>query len=441
MKKIALAAFALGSLLGCAPAVEAAPVWEEFAHHVTEVCNKVKPAVVHIEVVSLRSGQRRRSLGSGLVIAGDGKIVTNFHVIDHAETVFVLLDDGSKYPATIVRSDKVTDLAVLQIHPPRTLPSLPLGDSDKAEVGEFVIAVGNPFGFDRTVSLGILSGKRRYLPEGEGEFRPLNDFLQTDASIDPGSSGGPLVNLKGEVIGVNSQGIGRGQGFTIPSKTIRDVLEGTQVKGQLERGWLGLYPQPLTRELRDYWKMDRKGLLVSDVAPGSPAQTGGLRAGDILLSLDGAALEAEKDEDISQFAQSISRLAPGSKIRLEYLRGKQTQTANITLGQQPVEEGREVEADFGAVFGEVTLNDQLQFRLEVSHGVIVRNVSPSTPAQWSGLSAGDLVLECNGQAISSLEALEALVRPAGKSPILFKVRQGRLIHYALVERKGAAPAP
>ena len=426
----------LGALPGRAqPAAgKGLPVWDQFARHISEICARVKPAVVHIEVISRQGSSRRKSLGSGLVVASEGKIVTNFHVIDHAESIFVLLDDGSKYPASVLRKDKATDLAVLQIHAHTPLPKLDLGDSDKAEVGEWVLAVGNPFGFDRTVSLGILSGKRRFLNDSDGDFRPLNDFLQTDASIDPGSSGGPLVNLRGEVIGINSVGIGRGQGFTIPSKTIRDVLEGSQVQGQLERGWLGLYPQPLTRELRAYWGLRQKGLLVSDVAPQSPAEQAGLHSGDIVTRLNGNPLDSEKEEDIQLFAQSISRLAPGSRIDLEVWHAGELRTMHLTLGQQPPEQGREVDAAFGATFSEVTLNDQLQYRLPSSRGVVVRSVNPSSPAQWAGLSAGDLVLECDSTPVKDLDHLEAMLKARGsKRPVLLKLRQGKLIRYSLVE--------
>jgi serine protease Do len=193
-------------------------MFSEMQQLIVSLSNRIKPAVVHVDVVTRRGEERHHVMGSGLILSSDGTIVTNHHVIDLAEKIEVILDDKTRYDATVMRQDRQTDLALLKIKVSHPLPFAKLGDSDKVQVGQWVLAIGNPFGFDRTVSFGIISGKGRFIPDADSEVRLLNDFLQTDAMIDPGNSGGPLVNLDGEVIGINSAGMGRGQGFTIPSK-------------------------------------------------------------------------------------------------------------------------------------------------------------------------------------------------------------------------------
>ncbi len=285
-----------------------AAAFQEMEETIMTVSNTVKMSVVHIEVVARRGDRQLRALGSGLVVDATGVIVTNAHVVDNVQEITVLLpDDTTKYPAEVVNSDQQTDLAVIRIKPTKPLAAATLGNSDAVQVGEWVLAIGNPYGFDRTVSFGIISGKGRILPDRGSEVQLLNDFLQTDALIDPGSSGGPLVNLRGEVLGINSVGVGRGQGFTIPSNVVKDVLKKSLSAGGIERGWLGVYTQAFPQELAAYFGLPgRQGILVSDVEPGSPAAIAGLRTGDILTTVNGSPVAAD--------SQSISTTRPSAAL-------------------------------------------------------------------------------------------------------------------------------
>ncbi|MDH4223329.1 MAG: trypsin-like peptidase domain-containing protein, partial [candidate division Zixibacteria bacterium] len=215
-------------------------LFDDLQKVIISLSNRIQPSVIHIEVVKKSNSFKYKSLASGLVVSPSGYILTNEHVVDEAQSIRVTLTNKLEYPAEVIGTDKQTDLALIKIEADEKLIVPKFGDSDKIEVGEWVIAVGNPFGFDRTVSFGIVSGKGRVIPFLPEESRLISDFIQTDAAIDPGSSGGPLVNLKGEVIGINSIGLGRGQGFTIPINTALKVKDKLLSGGVIQRGWLGL---------------------------------------------------------------------------------------------------------------------------------------------------------------------------------------------------------
>lgn len=404
---------------------------------ITSVSDRVKPTVVHIESWSRRAGTRVKAVGSGVVLAPDGRIVTNYHVIDKADQVQVVLDDHSRYEAQVLQRDKLTDLAVLQIKAPVPLPYATLGDSDGAQVGQWVLAIGNPYGLDRTVSFGIISGKGRYIPGSEQGVTPLNDFLQTDANIDSGSSGGPLVDLQGKVVGINSSGIGRGIGFTIPAKVVKEVMQGKQQQGQLERGWLGLYTQPFTRALAAYRGMSNvRGLLVSDFAPGSPAQRSGLQVGDVITELDGTPVEAEEEDEIQRFAQQVSRLSPGSKVEMKIRRGSGSANLAVEIGLQPHLEGAEVETPYGFRVAEITGYRQQQFRLTEKSGVVVTEVLDGSPASEAGVEEGDLLLEWEDRPVETLDQVEKLADAPARPSLLLRFRKGQYRYYALLQQRG-----
>lgn len=404
---------------------------------ITSVSDRVKPTVVHIESWSRRAGTRVKSLGSGVVVTADGKIVTNHHVIDKADQVQVVLDDRSRYDAVILQRDKLTDLAVLQIQAPQPLPFATLADSEKVQVGQWVLAVGNPYGLDRTVSFGIISGKGRYIPGSEQGLTPLNDFLQTDANIDSGSSGGPLVDLQGQVVGINSSGIGRGIGFTIPAKVVKEVMQGKVQQGQLERGWLGLYTQPFTRSLAAYRGMANvRGLLVSDFASGSPAAKSGLLVGDVITEIDGSPVEAEEEDEIQRFAQQVSRLTPGSKTEVKVRRGSATVVLAVEVGLQPHLEGAEVETPYGFRVAEITNYRQQQFRLTEKSGVVVTEVLDGSPAAEAGVEEGDLLLEWEDHPVESLAQVEKLADAPAKPSLLLRFRKGQYRFFALLQQRG-----
>ncbi|MFN8608375.1 MAG: trypsin-like peptidase domain-containing protein [Vulcanimicrobiota bacterium] len=404
---------------------------------ITSVSDRVKPTVVHIESWSRRAGTRVKAVGSGVVLTPEGRIVTNYHVIDKADQVQVVLDDRSRYEAQVMQRDKLTDLAVLQIKAPAPLPYASLGDSDSAQVGQWVLAIGNPYGLDRTVSFGIISGKGRYIPGSEQGVTPLNDFLQTDANIDSGSSGGPLVDLQGQVVGINSSGIGRGIGFTIPAKVVKEVMQGKQQQGQLERGWLGLYTQPFTRALAAYRGMANvRGLLVSDFAPGSPAQRSGLQVGDVITELDGTPVEAEEEDEIQRFAQQVSRLTPGSRVEMKVRRASGSTNLPVEIGLQPHLEGAEVETPYGFRVAEITSFRQQQFRLTEKTGVVVTEVLEGSPASEAGVEEGDLLLEWEDRPVETLEQVEKLADAPAKSNLLLRFRKGQYRYYALLQQRG-----
>lgn len=406
--------------------------WEGMQKLIQEVSDKIKPSVVHIEVLARRGEQRRKGLGSGLIISADGKIVTNQHVIDKAEYIAVILEDRSKHEAKVLRQDRQTDLAVLQIQAGRPLPFARFTDSDKVSVGEWVLAIGNPYGFDRTVSFGIISGKGRYIPDANDEVPLLNDFLQTDALIDPGSSGGPLVSLKGEVIGINSVGIGRGQGFTIPSKVVLEVTTRTQVEGRIERGWVGVYLQPFPRELATFMGLvGKRGLLVSDIAADSPAERAGIRSGDVIVSFGGTEVEAEQDEGINRFAQLVSALSPGERVPVILMRDRQPRTVTVEVGTQPAVDAREVETGFGFTVKEINTAAVLEYRLDDRKGAIVSYVTRAGAADEGGLEVGDVILRLDDGDVASVEDVTRLSK--GKKHFLLQVRRGKLLRYALID--------
>ena len=404
---------------------------------IASVSDRLKPTVVHLEVWSRRSGRRVKSLGSGVVVSADGKIVTNHHVIDKADQILVVLDDKTRFEGKILQRDKLTDLAIVQIQAGHPLPFATFANSDEAKVGQWVLAIGNPYGLDRTVSFGIISGKGRYIPGSETGLTPLNDFLQTDAVIDAGSSGGPLVDLQGRVVGINSSGIGRGIGFTIPSKVVQEVMQGRMQQGQLERGWLGLYTQPFTRELAAHDGMPTvRGLLVSDFVTGSPAARSGLQPGDVITDLEGSPIEAEQEDEIQRFAQQVSRFAPGQKVEMVVRRGAEVLHLQVEVGLQPHLESTELETPYGFKVAEVTNYRRQQFRLSDSAGLVVTEVDDGSVAAEAGLEEGDLLLDWEGQALERLTDIESRLAKGMKSSLLLRLKKGHYRYYALLQQRG-----
>ena len=300
-------------------------------------------------------------------------------------------------------------------------------DSDKVSVGQWVLAVGNPYGFDRTVSFGIVSGKGRFIPDISNEVQLLNDFIQTDALIDPGSSGGPLINLKGEVVGINSVGIGRGQGFTIPANVVREVMTRQEVEGRLERGWLGVILQPFSREMAAYYgRPEVRGVLLADVQPGGPAAKQGLLSGDVITSFNGTPVEAEQDEEISRFTQLVTDATPNTTAKLILLRGKKLVPKNIRLGTQPTVDPREVDTKLGMLVTEITQRAILEHRLEDDRGVLVSYVARGDVADEAGVELADVITHVDGRRITNLEEFEAIIGKLDrKSDHLLTLRRGQ----------------
>ncbi len=424
----------------CAGAVyaeEPIRIFEDLQDMIISVSNKIKPSVVHIDVVQKLNNQRFQSLGSGLIIDEKGFILTNDHVVDNAQSITVTLESKLEYPAEIIGSDKQTDLALIKIESPGKLNIPTLGDSDSAKVGEWVIAVGNPYGFDRTVSFGIISGKGRVL-QLPIETPLINDFLQTDAVIDPGSSGGPLVNLRGEVIGINSIGYGRGQGFTIPINIAKDVRDKLMATGAIDRGWIGVFLQPLPREYAEYFgDKDLEGILISDIAEDSPARRAGLQQKDIIVSLNGEPVSAENENDLNAFSQMISSQKVGDEIDLEIVRDGKRKDIEVKAALQPKVKADEFEIDeLDLIVKEITETMYRQYALETKKGVFVEFAEVGGVAGKADLQFGDVIVEVEGVRVDGLDDFkEAMRKLKDRDMILLKVIRSKTQMYALLDKR------
>ena len=379
----------------------------------------------------------RTSLGSGVIVSKEGHILTNHHVVAGMEEFQVQLTDGRNEPAQLIGSDQQTDLAVLKIDANKIEP-LPLGDSDEVRVGQMVFAVGNPLGLQETVTQGIVSAKGRRLVRDSGV-----EFLQTDAAVNRGNSGGPLLNLRGEIIGINSAimsetGGWAGISFAIPSNIARRVLDGIVKSGHVVRSYLGVVMMDLTSDLAEqFGKADSKGALVTDVMSGSPAEKAGIKSGDIIVKFNGRAVS-----DILELRSRIADVAPGTKVELAFVRDRKDQTATVEVAEAPADldlmqpptapQPRRAPAPRGTDSLTNALNgiqvDEIptvvRDRLpDDVHGVMVEQIQPGSPAAGK-LMPGDIIQEIAQQPVRSVADYERLARaiPAGERVLLFVVR-------------------
>ena len=413
---------------GCAalPRALAKDALDELQARIIEINKKVSPCVVHIESAVRVNGRRNLQEGSGFMIDPSGVLLTNWHVVDRAEKVSVIVPgrDG-RYEAEMVGTDKQTDVAVLRIAPhegEKPFRAVTIGDSDKLQVGEWVIAIGNPYGLEGSVSLGIVSAKGRDLRTEQ----VLNDFIQTDAMIDHGSSGGPLINLKGEVIGINSRGQGRGIGFTIPIDTAKRVAGDLLDQGRIARGYLGVTLQPLPRDLASYWGQPSvHGVVVGSVAHDSPAERSGLQVGDVITDFDGEALHAEKEEDLGQFQRLVAQRSAGHDVQIRVLRGGEHKTLHASLTTQPKFVPDEQETQHGFTVEEVTDSSFRGQRLPQREGVLVSYVENGSEADEAGMERGDLIVELEKSRISTLDDFrKALNGLPSDRPFLVRALRG-----------------
>ena len=377
--------------------------------------------------------ETQRSLGSGIIIDKDGTILTNRHVIDGADEITVSVGRHD-YVAKLVGKDARTDVAILKIEPKEPLTVLALGNSDETEVGEWVMAVGNPFGLGgNSVTVGVVSYKGRAIPLGVVQGTSV-DMIQTDAAINPGNSGGPLLNTRGEVIGINTLIITRGVaasagvGFAVPINVAKEILPQLRSRGKVVRGWLGVQIQALTDDMaRTYRMKDNKGALISDVNSDSPAEKAGLKADDVVVGVDGRAIE--DNGDLSRY---IASKAPGTTVNLRVLRGSAEQTIAVTLGTF-ADETADADNDSGnrGQLGMTlrNLTPDMAERLELpraSKGVVVIAVEAGEAAEEAGLSRGDVILSVNGAAVGSVADFEREIdraRPDGVARLRVR-RQG-----------------
>jgi len=444
MKLRTALAFLAFVLTGCAglPPAFARDALDELQARIIDVNTKVSPAVVHIESAVRVNNRRDLIEGSGFLIDPAGVLLTNWHVVDRAEKVSVIVTgrDG-RYDAEIVGTDKQTDVAVLRLVPRAGEPAFTyakLGDSDKLSVGEWVIAIGNPYGLEGSVSLGIVSAKGRDLRTEQ----LLNDFIQTDAMIDHGSSGGPLINLRGEVVGINSRGQGRGIGFTIPINTAKRVSGDLLDAGRIARGYLGVTIQPLPRELARYWgEPDAHGVVVGSVAHGSPAEAAGIAVGDVLMSFDGEALRAEKDEDLGQFQRLVALKSVGKEVSIELARGGERRKLRATLAAQPKYVPDEEESPHGFTVEEVTEASFRGQRLPQREGVLVSFVEPGSEADEAGMQRGDLIVEIEKDPIATLDDFRRALGSKRDRPFLVRALRGDDTRFMLVNPRAKSESP
>lgn len=409
-------------------------LFDDLEEVIISVSNSIKSSVVHIEVVKKSDSFKYKTLASGLIVDKDGLILTNDHVVDKAQSIIVTLESKLEYPAELIGTDKLTDLALVKIKTDEKLTVAKLGDSDKVKVGEWVIAVGNPYGFDRTVSFGIISGIGRVLPNLPVEIQPINEFIQTDAAIDPGSSGGPLVNLKGEVIGINSVWVGRGQGFTIPINTAIEIKKKLILSGTIERGWIGVEIQPLNRDFAKYFgDPNLEGIIVSDVEPNSPAESSGLSSGDIILEYQGEKVKAEKEEDLNKFSLLISQTKPEKEAKLKIKRGDLLIDLEVKIGQKPKVKADEYETDLGFTVEEITDFMYKRYRLEDKVGVLVSYVEVGSPASKGELSESNVIKKIEELEITTLDDFkDALEKLKDKKYLLLTVKKGKNKRFVLI---------
>lgn len=367
---------------------------------------------------------KERSLGSGFIIDAKGLVVTNNHVVQGADEIEVQLSDEKIFKATLVGSDERTDVALLKLQNAKNLPVVALGDSDKLKVGDHVVAIGNPFGLDHTVTSGIVSAKERVIGAG-----PYDDFIQTDASINPGNSGGPLFNLRGEVVGINTaiNPQGQGIGFAIPSNLAANVIEALNEGGEVVRGWLGIGFQPVTEDLRNALKLkDKNGALVSQVNPESPAEKGGMKPGDVIVSVNGRTLDGSK-----QLPSLVAKIKPGNTATIGVVRDGKAVSLTIKIGKMPTDESsvasgkRSSNSELGFEVAPLDEKMKRQLNAENVSGVVVSDVDRGSSASEM-LRPGDIILDVNRVPVPTVAAFNKVTKGLkAKSTVIMRIyRQG-----------------
>ncbi|MBI3092600.1 MAG: DegQ family serine endoprotease [Candidatus Tectomicrobia bacterium] len=393
-----------------------------------------------------RSPRDQRGLGSGFIISRDGFVITNNHVIDEADEIVLTMHDDSEQTAKVVGRDPATDLALVKFEPKAgmELTVAKLGNSDDMEIGDWVVAIGSPFGLFGTVTVGVVSAKGRNI--GGGRYA---DFIQTDAPINPGNSGGPLLNVNGEVIGINTMIIPGGQGnpfggmpgnigigFAVPINQAKSILEDLREKGKVTRGWLGVYIQKVTPELAGEFKLEKpRGALVADVMQGGPAEKAGIKKGDIITDFNG-----KKIEEMEELPRFVAQTKPGTKVALKYIRDSKPQEANLEVGklEEDVVAGRAAPAlseRLGMNVQDITSDIAESLGLKETQGILVADVESGGAGEKAGMRRGDVILEVNRKSIKSVRDFEAELNAAkGKESVLMLVKRGDSTRFVAVKQ-------
>jgi serine protease Do len=373
--------------------------------------------------------------GSGFIVSKDGQILTNNHVVERADKITVTLSNGRVYEAEVLGRDPTFDLAVIKIKPDASLTTLALGDSESIEVGEWVVAIGNPYGLEHSVTVGVISAKNRSIHTSDVNF---DGFLQTDAAINPGNSGGPLLDMDGRVVGINTAIIpyAQGLGFAIPVNMAKQIMNDLVSYGKVRRGWLGISVQNLTKEFAEAYDIrEKEGIVVGDVFSNSAAERAGLRRGDVVISVNG-----EKAKDVAEFVNKIRSFGPNTEVKLEVVRRDKKITLTAKLDEIPDSEGTvasdgssrsDALSGIGIGVSELTPELRRQYRIESRTGLVVTEVAEGSPAQSAGVREGDLLLEVNGNKVSSLSQLGSSGKKGSRSMALLIERNGRTFFISL----------
>lgn len=382
------------------------------------IAEQTKPAVVSLKIKGSFRHPRlegrgppggaipRRSGGSGLIVDPRGYILTNNHVIEGAGKIEVILWDNRRLEGEVIGRDPKADLAVIRVKSDEPLPVAKLGDSDKVRIGEWAIAIGSPFGLDQTVTVGVISGTGR----SEVGLAQYENYIQTDAAINPGNSGGPLLNLRGEVIGINTAVFSQGGsiGFAIPITMARRIMKQLIEKGRVVRGYIGVFIQPVTEEIAEQFGLKgTEGALVSDVMPDTPASKGGIQRGDVIVKFEGRAVER-----VSQLQRYAADTTPGAVVAITLIRDQQQQVVKVTLGELPEASPgiREVSLQYGITVEELTREMARRYDVKPGVGVLIAKVEDGSPAERDGLEKGDIVLEANRTPVTSLNQFERILQ-------------------------------
>jgi serine protease Do len=381
---------------------------------------------------------KQKSLGSGVVVSEDGYILTNNHVVADAEEILVIFSNMEKYEAEITGRDPKTDIALIKIMVDKPIPAARIGDSDKLRVGDWVVAIGNPFGLGSTVTAGIVSAKGRIIGAG-----PYDSFIQTDASINPGNSGGPLFNLDGEVIGINTaiftqSGGNVGIGFAIPINIAKSVMSQLKEKGKVVRGWLGVAIQQVTSEIKEKFGLETiEGALIGEVTEGSPAEMGGMERGDVIISFDG-----KKIKEMSSLPPMVAGTPVGKTVEVIVIRKGEEKGLTVEIGELK-EETRiaagaipDIEESFGLSAQELTPELAESLSLKGEKGVVVSGVKKGSPASEAGLQRGDLIQELENEPVENMDDYKRIMREsASKKQILMFIRHRGHTRYVVIKKE------
>jgi serine protease Do len=365
---------------------------------------------------------KQKSLGSGFIISNDGYIFTNNHVVENTDKILVKISDGKEYEAKIIGTDPKTDIALIKIKPDNGLPTVALGDSDVLRVGEWVIAIGNPFGLEQTVTAGIVSAKGRVI--GAGAY---DNFIQTDASINPGNSGGPLFNMQGKVIGINTAIVAQGQGigFAIPINMAKGILEDLKTKGKVTRGWLGISIQDISEDIAKSMNYKNKGgVLVSDVFKGDPADRAGIKVGDIITEINGKTIK-----DTHDLLITTASLHVGEKATIKALRDGKEISFQVIVTERKDKPEIALAKKSGGYFGinaqEITKELAKQLGIPHEGGVMVSDVEEESPADNVGIQQHDIIMQVNKVKITSMKQYTAeMSKAAEKKSVILLIKRG-----------------